>query len=415
VKLPPAMQVLRHRDFRLYWSGQAISLTGTWMQVMAQGWVVTRLSTSAAVLGALNVANTLPMLLLSMVGGALADRMEKRRILIFTQLMMMLLAFVLAGLVFGGHIALWQIFAVTIVLGTVTAFDLPAAQAFPPELVERQEIPKTIALMQAIFHGSRLVGPGIAGFLVGQFGEGSAFLANGMSFVAVIATLMLIPDRHRHAASEAARGRGGMGAGFRFVRHDPMVGPLMTLTALTTTFVFPFIAVLMVYFVRHVLQTDAKGMGTLMSASGFGALTGAVVLLFGGLHTLRRWLATGIVGCGLMMLALSFTHDLWHAVPLVAVLSFSVSSLMGRISQTIQHVVPGDLRGRVMGVFGMAFAGLMPYAALLLAALADVIGFASMLRVCVGLYLVLAITVLLRVPSLHETAPEPAPEPAAVG
>jgi MFS family permease len=391
------MQVLRHRDFRLYWSGQAISLTGTWMQVMAQGWVVTRLSTSAAVLGALNVANTLPMLLLSMVGGALADRMEKRRILIFTQLMMMLLAFVLAG------------------LGTVTAFDLPAAQAFPPELVERQEIPKTIALMQAIFHGSRLVGPGIAGFLVGQFGEGSAFLANGMSFVAVIATLMLIPDRHRHAASEAARGRGGMGAGFRFVRHDPMVGPLMTLTALTTTFVFPFIAVLMVYFVRHVLQTDAKGMGTLMSASGFGALTGAVVLLFGGLHTLRRWLATGIVGCGLMMLALSFTHDLWHAVPLVAVLSFSVSSLMGRISQTIQHVVPGDLRGRVMGVFGMAFAGLMPYAALLLAALADVIGFASMLRVCVGLYLVLAITVLLRVPSLHETAPEPAPEPAAVG
>jgi MFS family permease len=381
---------------------------------MAQGWVVTRLTSAAWVLGALNVANTLPMLALSMVGGAFADRMEKRRILIVTQVMMMFLAFVLAGLVFGGKIALWQIFAVTLVLGTVTAFDLPAAQAFPPELVQKEEIPKTIALMQAIFHGSRLVGPGIAGFLVAQFGEGSAFMANGLSFVAVIVTLLLIPDRRRHPSAESARKRGGMGDGFRFVKRDPMVGPLMMLTALTTTFVFPFIAVLMVYFVRHVLQTDAKGMGTLMSASGLGSLTGAVVLLFGNLHTLRRWLATGIIGCGLMMLGLSFVHDLWHAVPLVAVLSFSVSSLMGRISQTIQHVVPNELRGRVMGVFGMAFAGLMPYAALLLAGLADLITFQWMLRVCVALYLVLAIGMLLRVPSFPAAMAEPVPEPAAV-
>jgi MFS family permease len=316
---------------------------------------------------------------------------------------------------FSGKVALWHIFAITMVLGTVAAFDLPAAQAFPPELVQREEIPHTIALMQAIFHGSRLVGPGIAGFLLAQFGEGSAFVANGLSFVAVIATLLLIPDRRRQPATAAARGRGGLGAGFRYVRHDRMVGPLMLLTALTTTFVFPFIAVLMVYFVRHVLQTSSEGMGVLMSASGFGSLVGAVVLLFGDMHTLRRWLLTGILGCGVMILALSFAHSLRTAVPLVVLLSFSVSSLMGRISQTIQHVVPNDLRGRVMGVFGMAFAGLMPYAALLLAALADAIGFAAMLRVCVGLYLALALYVLLRVPSLREHLPEPVPEPVAAG
>lgn len=416
MKLPAAALVLRNRDFRLYWFGQAISLTGTWMQVMAQGWVVTSLSKSASVLGLLNVTSTFPMLALAMVGGALADRVEKRRILLVTQVAMMMLAFVFAALVFSGRLALWQIFVMAALLGTVAAFDLPAAQAFPPELVQPAEIPKAVALLQSIFHGSRLVGPAVAGFLVAQFGEGSAFLANGVSFIAVIVTLLMIPDRHRSSEEKARRGRGGIGEGFRYVRRERMVGALMTLTALTTTLVFPFLAVLMVYFVRHVLQTDARGMGTLMSASGLGALTGAMVLLFGNTRTLRWWLLAGILGCGLGILGLSFTTQLAPAVPLAVVLSFSVSSLMGRISQTIQQVVPNELRGRVMGVFGIAFTGLMPYAALGLSALADAIGFAHMLQICAVLYVCLAVFVLLRVPPRPVPVPQPAtaaPAPVA--
>jgi len=401
LKTPEALVVLRNRDFRLYWIGQAISLVGTWMQVMAQGWVVTSLSTSATVLGAVTVVQTFPMLALSMVGGAIADRFEKRRILIVTQVSMMILAFVLAALVFSGRIQLWQIFIMAGLLGTVTAFDLPAAQAFPPELVKPNEIPKAIALLQAVFHGSRLVGPAVAGLLVSQFGEGSAFLANGLSFIAVIATLVMIPDRHRSAEEHARRGRGGIGAGFRYVRQERMVGSLMMLAALTTTFVFPFIAVLMVFFVRHVLATDARGLGVLMSASGCGALAGALVLLFGSSRTLRRWLLSGILGCGVGIAGLSLSHRVGPAVPLVVLLSFSVSSLMGRISQTIQRVVPNELRGRVMGVFGMAFTGLMPYAALALSGLADIIGFARMLQLCAALYVSLAVYFLLRVPPLH--------------
>jgi MFS family permease len=406
MKLPPALGVLRRRDFRLYWSGQAISLTGTWMQVMAQGWVVTSLSRSASVLGALNVASTLPMLLLSMVGGATADRYEKRRILILTQVLMMVLAFAFASLVFAQRLAMWHIFTLAGLLGTVAAFDLPAAQAFPPELVEREEISKAVALMQAIFHGSRLVGPAIAGFLVAQFGEGSAFLANGLSFLAVIATLLLIPDRHRLGGG--GRGRGGIGEGFRYVRRERMVGSLIALTGLTTALVFPFVAVLMVFYVRHVLAGDARALGTLMSASGLGSLSGALVLLFGDLRTLRRWLLAGILGCSAAILGLSLTSRVAVAVPLVLVLSFSVSSLMGRISQTIQHLVPDELRGRVMGVFGMTFTGLMPYAALLLSGLADAVGFPHMLQICVGLYAALATAVLLRVPPLRSTLQQPA-------
>ena len=407
MKAPAALQVLRNRNFRLYWSGQAISLTGTWMQVMAQGWVVTGLTRTAAVLGALNIANTLPILLLSVVGGHLADQHEKRRILVVTQIGMMLLAFVLAALVMSEGIAIWHVFVVATLLGLVTAFDLPAAQAFPPELVRRDEIPHAVALMQAVFHGSRLVGPAIAGILVAQFGEGSAFLANGLSFLAVIATLLLIPDRRPASGAGRQRAHGGMGAGFRYVRAEPVVGTLMTLAALTTTFVFPFIAVLMVFYVRHVLATDANGMGIVMSASGFGALTGAIVLLVGDARSLRRWLLIGVLGCAAGIVGLSLTTHLGVAVGMVMLLSFSVSSLMGRISQTIQHVVPNELRGRVMGIFAMTFTGLMPYASLLLSAVADAIGFGHMLQLCALVYALLAVSVLLRLPAAP-LAPEAA-------
>jgi MFS family permease len=411
MKRPAAIQVLHNRDFRLYWFGQAVSLTGTWMQVMAQGWVVTSLSRSAAVLGGLNVATTLPMLLLSMHGGALADRMEKRRILIVTQFLMMLLAFVLAALVFSDRIGLWQIFVIAVLLGIVTAYDLPAAQALPPELVRPDEIPKAVALMQAIFHGSRLVGPALAGILVAQFGEGSAFLGNGISFLAVIATLLLI--RKRPHPDGHGRGKGGLTAGFRYVRSERLVGTLIGLGALTTTFVFPFVAVLMVYYVRHVLEADARGLGLIMSASGLGALTGAMVLLTGDRRTLRRWLLAGILGCSAGILGLSLVHHLPAAMALVALTSFSVSSLMGRISQTIQNVVPNELRGRVMGVFAMTFTGLMPYAALALSGLADGIGFAHMLQICVVLYAGLGLVMLARVPPAPAAVPTPEPSLAA--
>jgi hypothetical protein len=183
----------------------------------------------------------------------------------------------------------------------------------------------------------------------------------------------------------------------------------MTLVALTTTLVFPFLAVLMVFYVRHVVATDARGLGTLMSASGLGALTGAIVLIFGNSRMLRRWLLAGVLGCSLGILGMSLVHDLAAAVPLAALVSFSVSSLMGRISQTIQHIVPNELRGRVMAVFAMTFTGLMPYAALLLSAVADGIGFARMLQICVVLYAGLGLVVLSRVPATHAAVAEPVP------
>lgn len=396
--------MLHHRHFRLYWAGQSISLTGTWMQIMAQGWVVTRLTKAAWVLGALNVTSTLPILALSMVGGNVADRYDKRRVLVVTQIVLMLLAFFFAALLRSGNVALGTVFVLAFMAGVATAFDLPAAQAFPPELVPPPEIPKAVALMQAIFHGSRLVGPALAGFLVAHLGEASAFAANGASFLAVIATLLMIHDYPRRPG-DTERRRGGMGAGFKYVRTEPTVRALMTLAALTTTIVFPFLVVIMLYFLRHVLQVDAQGMGIVMSASGFGSLIGAVMLLFGSMATLRVWLYAGVLGIGIALCGISLSHSMASAIPFVMVLSFSVSSTMGRISQTIQHLVPDELRGRVMGVFAIAFVGLMPYAALLLSVLTDTIGFSRTLQACFLLYTGLGLAVLMRVPRPAAAAP----------
>jgi MFS family permease len=408
MKLPPALRVLRHRDFRLYWFGQGISLTGTWMQVMAQGWVVTRLSDAAWVLGALQVTSTLPILFLSMVAGAVADRASKRRLLVVTQIALMLLALTFAVLVFTGVLALWHIFVLAFCIGLATAFDFPAAQALPPELVQPDEIPKAVALMQAVFHGSRFVGPALAGLLVARFGEGSAFLANGLSFIAVIFTLVLIHERPRPRAS--GRHARGIAAGFRYVRADAAVRGLMLLAALTTTLVFPFVVVLMLYFVRHVLHADAEGMGVIMSVSGLGSLAGAVTLLFGSLATIKRWLAVGLAGIGVGLVGIASSHTVVGAMPGVLLLSYSVSSLMGRISQTIQHLVPGELRGRVMGLFGIAFTGIMPYSALLISALTDSLGFGTTLRLCAAAYVVPGALILLRMPR-----PEPRPEARPAG
>jgi MFS family permease len=395
-----ALSTLRHRDFRLYWVGQAISLTGTWMQAMAQGLVVTDLSRDALVLALLNAVSSLPILLLSLKSGELADRLEKRRILIWTQIAMMLLAFAFAALVYAGTLSLFHIFMMAGLLGIAAAFDLPASQAMPPELVEPAEIPSAVALMQSIFHGSRLIGPALAGVLIARFGRGSAFLVNGLSFLAVIFTLVaLSPRPKREGKGGRAPSRGGIGEGFAYLRSDPAARALVALSALVTGLVFPFLAVLMVYYVRYALQIDdAKVIGNVMSASGLGSLLGAAALLSASSESRRGWLVAGILGVVAALVGLSIVRAVFVVLPLVGLLSFSISSFMGRIAQMIQERVPGALRGRVMGIFSISFTGIMPFASLLWGFSVDRLGrgqgYPRAMQIAAGLFLVSAMGVV---------------------
>lgn len=418
MRLPKPLYPLKRRDFLVYWAGQAVSLTGTWMQQMAQGWVLSKLSVRASDLGWASMVGMLPVLLLSLKAGELADRLDKRRILIATQLGMMVLALAFAGLIVTGRLTIWHIFVMSGLLGVVTAFDLPAAQSLPPELVAPQEIGGAVALMQQIFHGARLVGPAIAGILMARFGNASAFVVNGLSFLAVIASLMALQPREKRAGAAAHKARGNFKEGLRYVWREPVIRPLMLLSMLTTGAVFPFIAVLMPYYVRYVMRTeDAAVLGSLMSMSGLGSLLGATAILWGSRASRRYWLAFGVTGVTAALVGLALFPVPAVAAPLAGLLSFSVSSMMGRISQTIQESAPPELRGRVMGVYSITFSGVMPFAALAISALSDRFGYPRMMEIASGLFVACGLVLVARawrpLASLPAPAAAPAKEPEA--
>jgi len=401
MQLPEALSVLRNRHFRVYWIGQTVSLVGTWMQQMAQNWVVTRLTTQASALGILMVVGSLPIVLLGLKGGQFADRYNKRNILIVTQLGLMVLALAFAALAFSGVLVLWHVFALAALLGVVTAFDLPAAQAFAPDLVEPRLIGRAVAMMQAIFHGSRLIGPALAGFLIERFGEGSAFLGNGISFLAVIGSLLAIPSSYR-STEKAARRDGSLLAGVRYVQSDLLTRGLMLLMLLVLMLSFPFIIVLMVYYAKHVVGADARGMGTMMSASGLGALTGASVLIFASTASWRVRLWTGIAAIAAALLGLAHNRLLLPAIGLTALLSLGSSLCMGTINQAVQQRVPDELRGRVMALFAIAFTGVLPLSGLGLSLLSDAFGLPYVMMACGPLFGLLASVVIARLPKTLE-------------
>lgn len=397
MNLPRALAPLRHRDFRIYWAGQAVSLTGTWMQTMAQGWVLTGMSASALDLGLSALIGSLPILLLSLKAGELADRLDKRRILIVTQVAMMILAFAFAGFIHVGWLNIGLIFVMSGLLGVVTAFDLPAAQSLPPELVEPPEIGGAVAMMQQIFHGARLVGPAIAGVLIARFGNESAFVANGLSYLAVVWSLVAIQPHDKRAGAARKKVPGGFREGLAVVRKDPVIGPLMAFAALTTGTVFPFIAVLMVYYVRRVMHADDASVGgTIMSMSGLGSFLGATAILWGAPSSRRWWFLLGVLGVSASIVGLSMYPVLRVAAPLVGLLAFSVSSMLGRISQTVQERAPAELRGRVMAVFSMAWTGVLPFASLAISAVADRFGYPRVMQASAAGYLAIGLFLVAR-------------------
>ena len=386
-RLPQALDVLRGRDFRLYWLGQAVSLVGMWAQAMAQAWLVLELTGSAFALGLVNFAASAPALLLSATAGAIADRHDKRRILLVSQATLMLLAFALGVLVVGGEPQIWHVLLIALVLGVATAFDLPANQAFVPELVERDQISKAIALNGAVFHGSRLVGPAVAGALVGSLGLASAFFINGVSFLAVIASLVMIRSRGVHQAARAGSQWEAVALGVRYVRgHAPIAG-LLTTTALTSLLMFPIQWVAMPVYAHDVLEIDVASLGVLMAASGSGALVGAM-----GLLAVRRDQQLGGIAAGLVMLpvaivALSVNRSLPLAMAISAVSSLGTATAMGLVATMVQEYVDPALRGRVMGLHMLTFMGVLPFSGLAVTGLADLFGLPVVMQGAALLYL----------------------------
>lgn len=393
-------RVLRQRNFRLFWGGQFISLVGGWAQQVAMAWVTMTIVHTAIALGIMQAVSAIPPAVLMLHGGVAADKYDKRRILIVTQSLFTLVAFGLAFVVASGHLQYWHIIVASLISGVGFAFDLPANQALVPELVERHEIPAAVKLNQAIFHGSRMIGPGIAGWLIGRFGEYSAFVANGVSFLPVIATLMVIRSIRTSESRPMGSATEAMREGFAYVRTRPRMIALLGMTGLTTMVVFPNFAMLMPFYVKTVLGMGAREVGIVMSCGGAAACIAAFSLMIVPEDKQVRRIGLGFIGIcvGLVILwaGPTFGHintrPHWLNLSMtcvgVAIQSFSVTSALGLGASIMQQTVADEVRGRVMSLQSLMFIGIMPFGALIMTALVDRMSMPRELLLAAGVYAV---------------------------
>ena len=372
-KWATTLRALRHRNFQLFFSGQMISLTGTWMQNVAQAWLVYRLTGSALLLGSVGFASQIPVFLVAPFGGITADRTNRQRLVIATQACSMILAGILAWLTLSGRVEVWHIFLLAALLGVVNAFDIPGRQSFLVDMVGKEDLMNAIALNSSMFNGARVIGPAIAGILVAKIGEGWCFGANAISYVAVLVGLLLMrvhsaPRSSKHSPIE------DIIEGFRWVSQTRIIRALLLLLGLVSLVGMPY-TVLMPVFADKILHGGARGLGILMGATGVGALCGALTLAAKtGLKGLGRWVTFSCAGLGTSLVCFSFSRSFWLSVALLLPAGYSMMLQMACSNTLIQTMVPDQLRGRVMSLYSMMFMGMAPFGAFFGGALADRLG-----------------------------------------
>lgn len=403
-RLPFVLRGLRHRNYRLFFGGQFISLIGTWMQAVAQSWLVYRLTGSAVLLGFVGFAGQIPVFLLAPVGGSAADRYNRHRILLATQTTAMLLAFILAALTLTGRVQVWHVFALAASLGMVNAFDVPTRQAFAVDMVGREDLINAIALNSSMINGARMVGPAIAGVLVASVGEGWCFLVNAISYLAVIAGLLLMTVDAQARVPLPGSALASIVEGFRYVRHTRPIRTLLLLLGLVSLMGMPY-AVLMPIFADRILHGGPRGLGLLMGASGFGALIGAVVLATKkGIRGLGQWIAFSAAGFGLGLILFSMSRNFLFSMVLLTPVGFSMMIEMAASNTLIQSLVRDELRGRVMAVYAMMFMGMAPFGSLLAGTLADHIGAPETVRLGGVMCMAGAVVFRWHLPALRQEA-----------
>ena len=400
------LRAFRHRNYQLFFTGQLISFTGTWMQSVAESWLVYRLTGSSALLGVTAFCSQIPVFVLAPLAGTVADRGNRHRIMVVTQTISMLLALVLGALTLSGRVQVWQVMALASGLGVVNAFDIPARQSFVVTMVGREDLMNAIALNSSLVNGARVVGPAVAGLLVAAVGEGWCFLINGISYIAVIAALLMmdvpktVRKRHLHSPFRDTV------EGFRFVARTGPVRALLLLLGIMSIAGMPY-AVLMPIFADSILGGGARGLGILMAGSGLGALAGALSLAARrGVSGLGQWVAMSAASFGITLALFSLSRNFWLSTALMVPVGFSLMVEMASSNTLIQAMVPDRLRGRVMSVYSMMFLGMAPFGGLAAGYAAERIGAPATITgggiVCVAA----AIVFRLRLPSLRVEARE---------
>ncbi|MBF0499067.1 MAG: MFS transporter [Candidatus Riflebacteria bacterium] len=363
-KLFSTFRALKHRNYRLYFIGQLASLTGTWMQNVAQSWLVYRLSHSPILLGAMTFANQIPAFLLAPIGGACADRFNKRYLLLVTQTAAMLLALGLGGLIFADLVKIPYLFVFTALLGIVNAFDMPTRHSFVIELVGKEDLANAIALNSAMFNSARTIGPAIAGILVATIGEGWCFLINAASFLAVIVALLFMDTKNLPRLATTRSALAEILDGFRFTVGNPPLRNMMTLLVVNSVFGLLY-AVLMPIFSDKILDGGVRGLGMLMASAGIGTLFGSLMLATRrSAHGLERWISGSGWGYGAALVLFAWSKTFWLSAVFLFPIGFFQVVQWSASNTLIQAIIPDELRGRVMALYIMTFVGGGPLGAL---------------------------------------------------
>ena len=372
--LPTTLRALRHRNFRLFVGGQLTSLIGTWMQTVAQSWLVYRLTGSSLLLGTVGFTSQIPIFLLAPLGGIVADRWDRRRVVVATQAASMALAVGLAVLTLTGVVHVWHVLALSALLGVVNAFDVPARQSFLVEMVGKDDLMNAIALNSSLFNGARVVGPGVAGLLVAALGEGWCFLLNGVSYVAVIVGLLMMRVPPRRRDLEEGTPLEQIVRGFQFAWGTRAVRDILLLVGLISMVGMPY-TVLMPVFADRILHGGAQGLGILMSATGLGALGGALFLASrSNVRGLGRFVTFAAGAFAISMLAFAFSPSFWLSAAILVPTGGFMMLQMASSNTLLQAMVPDHLRGRVISLYSMMLMGMAPLGSLCAGAAADRLG-----------------------------------------
>jgi len=401
-KWKQAFHALRYPNYRLWFWGQVISLFGTWMQLTAQGFLIYELTHSPAYLGYTAFAAGVPTWLFMLYGGVLADRIHRRTLLIITQIAMMVLAVVLALLTFLGIVEAWHIVLLAFGLGIATAFDAPARQAFVQELVDREDMPNAIAMNSAMFNLATSLGPGVSGVIYVLVGPAWCFIINAVSYLAIIVALAamrlqpLPPAEHRHPAGVE------LWEGIRFLRGHAMIKTLISIVAVTCFFGLSFATLIPAWAVK-ILGGNATTNGMLQSFRGFGAFCGALMIASLGRFQFKgRLLTVGGFAFPLLLLSFGVFHQLVPALVILFLIGVSIMLIFNLGNALVQTLVPDKLRGRVMGVYSLAFFGLMPLGALWVGLLAEHLSEPLAVVINGGILLVFFVLIRIFVPRIYD-------------
>ena len=387
-RLTRGFQALDVRNYRLFWIGQLISLTGTWMQTTAQAWLVIQLTKSPFALGLVTTLQFLPIMLLSLVGGVITDRMPKHRLLTVTQTLALIQAAIFGTLVALGVIQLWHIYLLALIQGTINAIDNPSRQAFVPELVGREYLVNAVALNSMLFNGARIIGPALAGVVIARIGIAPTLFLNALSFVAVIAGLLMMDPSQFFAGPRQAAGpvRQRLVEGLSYVWRTPEVLLIMLVVAAIGTFGYNF-SVVLPLLAGFVLHTSATGFGGLSAFLGIGSLLAAVTTAYARKVTARR-LLIGSACFSILLAAVAFSTNFTLSAALLVALGFAGIIFATTANTLLQLTVPDVLRGRVMSLYILLFAGSTPIGGFLIGTLSNIIGVSWTLFVCAVLCLV---------------------------